>query len=521
MPQDQLPVETDTVRVQPPIAAAQPDQLAAVAQLRGLTPADVAQARVLELACGDGGNLIPLAERYPQATFLGIDLSPRSIEAATSEARALELTNVEFRPASLLAIASSLGQFDYIIAHGVYSWVDTDSRRRLLEICRDHLAPQGVAYVNYLTNPGWQPHSVLGAAMRYEGRGRSSWAERLAAGRQLAEFLRASLDTELPYVDWLGGALSPVLAQTDDYVRAQYLRPTHAVYFREFLAEARAHSLEYLGDCTQGVRYTDYLHPQTERALDALMTDPLAKEQVRDILQNKGHRQTLLGHQGHSLERTLLIERARGLYLSARLVAKEGGAEIDAPAPTTFTGADGLSVTTPVPAMKAAIVHLANVWPGAVEFGELVDTVVDAAALARGDDVPQEEVQRLRINLLQCCSGGIIRMHGAAPSFVTRISDRPAVGRLARWRSARSEIVTNRKHEQVRLDPVDRNLLQYLDGTRTVREVINVLAEAAERGTLVVVEDGREAPLERRREILRTMVPESLDRLAQHAFLIA
>jgi len=520
MPQDPLPVETDTVRVQPPIAATQPDQLAAVAQLRGLAPADVAHARVLELACGDGGNLIPLAERYPDATFLGIDPSPRSIDAATSEARALELTNIEFRPSSLLAIASSLGQFDYILAHGVYSWVDTASRRRLLEICRDHLAPQGVAYVDYLTNPGWQAHSVLGAAMRYEGRGRSSWPERMVAGRKLAEFLRASLDTELPYVEWLGGALTPVLAQTDDYVRDQYLRPTHAVYLREFLADARAHSLEYLGDGTQGVRYTDYLHPQTERSLDALTTDPLAKEQVRDILQNKGHRQTLLGHHGNSLERTLLVERARGLYLSARLVAKEGAA-IDTPAPTTFTGADGLSVTTPVPAMKAAIKRLANAWPGAIEFGELVDNVVGAAAAARGDAVPPDEVQRLQINLLRCCSGGIIHMHGAAPSFVTRISDRPAAGRLARWRSARSEIVTNRKHEQVRLDPVDRNLLQYLDGTRTVVEVIDVLADAAERGTLVVVEDGREAPLERRREILRAAVPESLERLAKHAFLIA
>ncbi len=112
-------------------------------------------------------------------------------------------------------------------------------------------------------------------------------------------------------------------------------------------------------------------------------------------------------------------------------------------------------------------------------------------------------------------------MHGAAPSFVPRVSERPAAGRLARWRSAHTDVVTNRKHEQVRLDPLDRNLLQYLDGTRTVAEVIDLLTEAAERGTLVVVEDGREAPLERRREIVRTAVPESLEKLAKHAFLIA
>ncbi len=383
MPKDQPPIETDAVRIQPPIAAAQPDQLAAVARLRGLAVADVSRARVLDLACGDGGNLIPLAERYPQATFVGIDPSPRSIDSAAAEARELELTNVEFRPASLLAISGSLGQFDYILAHGVYSWVDGASRQRLLEICRDHLAPHGVAYINYLTNPGWQAHRVLGAAMRYEGRGRTTWPERMVAGRELAEFLRASLDTETPYGDWLGSAVAPVLSQTDEYVRAQYLRPTHAVYLRGFLAEARAHLLEYLGDCTEGVRYTDFLHPRVERALDALVTDPLDKEQVRDILQNKGYRQTLLGHQGISLERTLLVERAYGLYLSGRLVAKDGDAASDEPVPTTFAGAGGLSVTTPLPLMKAAIRHLADVWPGAVEFDELVDTVVGAALAAR------------------------------------------------------------------------------------------------------------------------------------------
>ena len=521
MSKDQLPAEPDSVRVQPPIAAAQPDQLAAVARLRGLAAADVSRARVLELACGDGGNLIPLAERYPQATFLGIDPSSRSIASATAEAEALELTNIEFRQSSLLALSDSPGPFDYILAHGVYSWVDAASRQRLLEICRDSLAPDGVAYINYLANPGWQAHRVLGAAMRYEGHGRASWPERMVAGRELAEFLRASLDAESPYGDWLGSAVSPVLAQSDEYVRQQYLRPTHAVYLREFLAEANSHALAYLGDCTAGVRYTDFLHPRTERALDALVTEPLAKEQVRDILQNKGYRQTLLGHQGVSLERTLLVERARGLYLSGRLVAQDPDAGGDKAAPTTFTAADGLSVTTPLPLMKAAIRHLAGEWPGAVEFDQLVHTVVGAAAAARGGELKQEDVQRLQINLLQCCSGGVLRMHGAAPSFVARVSDRPAAGRLARWRSARSDVLTNRKHEQVRLDPVDRNLLQYLDGTRTVSEVIDVLAEAAERGTLVVVEDGREAPLERRREILQAAVPESLERLAAHAFLIA
>ena len=60
---EQLPYESG------PHYPTHPDCLASVATLMGMAPADVSTARVLELGCGNGGNLIPMASVLPQARF--------------------------------------------------------------------------------------------------------------------------------------------------------------------------------------------------------------------------------------------------------------------------------------------------------------------------------------------------------------------------------------------------------------------------------------------------------------------
>ena len=138
-----------------------PDRLATLATLFGLRPAPVATSRMLELACGQGGNLIPLAVSYPDSHCVGVDLSQRQIDSGQAVIEALGLTNIDLRPQSILDFPVDSGPFDYIIAHGVYSWVPEPVRDKILQICRDHLAPQGVAIVSYNTFPGWHQRRMI------------------------------------------------------------------------------------------------------------------------------------------------------------------------------------------------------------------------------------------------------------------------------------------------------------------------------------------------------------------------
>ena len=153
-----------------PFPLSQPDRLAAVARLFGLQPALRCQANVLELGCASGGNLIPLAARYPDATFLGIDFSTVQVSAARRQIAALGLTNIRIEQGDITNFLAA-EKFDYIICHGVYSWVPEATRAAISRLCRDGLTDHGVAYISYNAYPGWRLRQVVREAMLFDAGG--------------------------------------------------------------------------------------------------------------------------------------------------------------------------------------------------------------------------------------------------------------------------------------------------------------------------------------------------------------
>lgn len=144
-----------------PLPQTHPDRLATLATLFGMKPAPPAACRVLEVGCGDGGNLIPMALGLPESQFLGIDLAEKPVAAGCALIHSLGLQRIHLRTLDLMDAGRQLGEFDYIIAHGVYSWVPGEVRDGLLRLCRMLLAPNGVAYVSYNTYPGFHRRELF------------------------------------------------------------------------------------------------------------------------------------------------------------------------------------------------------------------------------------------------------------------------------------------------------------------------------------------------------------------------
>jgi cyclopropane fatty-acyl-phospholipid synthase-like methyltransferase len=122
-----------------------PARLEALARLFGLSPASAATCRVLELGCGDAANALAIAQTLPGATVVGVDASASAIARGRSLAAAAGLGNVELRTAEFSEVESlaRVGPVDYVIAHGVYSWIAPAARGALLELTRRVLARRG------------------------------------------------------------------------------------------------------------------------------------------------------------------------------------------------------------------------------------------------------------------------------------------------------------------------------------------------------------------------------------------
>ena len=248
-----------------------PDRLAAVATLFGMTPAPVTRCRVLEIGCGSGGNLIPLAFHLPGAQFVGVDLARTAIASARKMARDLKLRNVELRAADLRTLGARDGKFDYILAHGVYSWVPPDVRDALLDVCRARLAPQGVAYVSYNVFPGRYERHALRQMLLWSTRSIADPRRRIAAARKFQE--TESLPDDLLFHD--------VMAEVND--------PS---WFHEFVAHAARHRLQFLGEAD--------LHEMFD--LRGSLQD-VDGEQREDWRKQRSFRQTLLCRSEAALQR--------------------------------------------------------------------------------------------------------------------------------------------------------------------------------------------------------------------------
>src|SRR5947207_2446253 len=135
-------------------AVSHPDRMAVVATMFGLTPPEVATCRVLELGCSAGANLLPMAETLPGAELVGCDLSPQAIAAARETAADAGIRNVVFVEGDLSTLPDALGEFDYLIAHGVYSWVPAPVRDAMFALAGRRLRSNGVMFVSYNVYPG-------------------------------------------------------------------------------------------------------------------------------------------------------------------------------------------------------------------------------------------------------------------------------------------------------------------------------------------------------------------------------
>lgn len=457
-----------------PVPESHPDRLATIARLYGLNSPDIENCRVMEIGCADGGNLIPLAEAMPAAEFVGVDLATDEIAAGNRRIAELGIVNARLEPADLRDLDDAWGRFDFILCHGVFSWVPADVRERLLEVCSQRLGERGVVYLNINTHPGWNVLGQVREVLRRAAAGAVAPADRIAVARRAAEAARAILASQPAH-----GLFRPLLEefttlgkQSDDYLYHAFLEVVNEpVYFDRFAAGLGSHGLQYLGDARAGLRWSRRLAPANEQRLSELASDPIAREQVLDLLNNRASRFCLLCSAEHHLADEPSPAVLDGLYLAAALqrqpsLMDEAGRSIH-----VFSTAAGQPFSTASEPFAAALDKLSQAWPEAVKFEDLP---------AVGDRENAESAANLRRELLEAYAAELIEVNVAPPRFTTQIGDRPRASDSARHDAAAGPLVVNLKHRSLSLNELGRALLQRLDGRNSQAELARWLFDSSQ-----------------------------------------
>ena len=462
---DELPYESY------PFALSHPAHLATIARLFGLEAPAVDRCRILELGCAAGGNLIPLAEAFPESSFLGIDISARQINDGLAQISALGLGNIELKVLSLTEMDSSFGEFDYIIAHGLFSWIPDAVRDAVMALIRNHLSGHGIAYISYNTYPGWHISGMIREMMQFHASRFDDTKLKLQQSRSLLEFLAGSLPQDHPYGSLLRNQLQGLRKAQDYYLFHDYLEnDNQPLYFHEFILKALEQGLQYLGDGEFGTMFSGNFPPQVAATLERIATDQISREQYMDFLHNRTFRQSLLVHQEQTISRTLNPANIHGLFVASAAKPQSARPDISSTKAEQYKVDDNpviLNIEQPV--YKAAMQILAEVWPNSIAFESLCKEArarIQPAGVEIDPLQIAQDQQLLGIEIQRSYTARLFELSVLPARFVTTVSEKPVASALARLQAASGLVVTTRRHLTLQLDELSRQLLLLLDGSR-------------------------------------------------------
>lgn len=475
-----------------PFPQTHPDRLFTVGVLHGLEPAPPDDCSVLELGCGDGMNLVAMAAELPGLRALGIDRAAGPLEHGRELAGELGLENVELRAGDLLG-TEDLGTFDYVVAHGVYSWVPGPVRDALLALAARSLAPHGLAFVSYNALPGCHVRRTVRDLMRFHVGGRddaSDPATRAALAREALGFAARFENRSDAYGRAFEAETERLQRLTDNSLLHDDLGEVwDPSYLADFVVHAGRHDLSYVADAELSELQADRFPPGVEDALAEIGgEDPVRREQYGDFLSGRPFRQTVLAPAAAAPARESVSVRLHRLRFSS----------------TARPDPVGGSYASPV---DAALAALADRHPGTATLAELAHAAgAEPAALAPG--------------LLGAFRTGLLAVHARDPAWATDVPQRPSVSPLARCMARDGVIIPTLDHSSYRAeDPVSRRLLTLMDGTRDRAALIQGLLDSVGREIVVESEDGEPVALPLLREPFAEHVDADLARFAGAALI--
>ena len=478
-----------------PISHTHPDRLATVGMHFGMRPAPVERCRVLELGCSSGANLLAMAVGLPESEFVGVDLASKPIARGKAMVEALGLENLTLRQADLLEMAPDYGKFDYIIAHGLYTWVPAPVRDQMMAISKASLAPQGIAYVSYDAFPGSYARVMVREMMLFHIRDFRDPQQQLQQAVTLLKLLAKSGKETEPYTKTLQDEFERMSTRSREGLYHDELSPDfQPFYFYQFMEHAQRHGLQFLGETDFFEMHSGGLSAQAKEVLDKISDDVTLREQYLDFMCGRAFRKTLLCHDDVPLDRSGKSVSVRSFFISSQARPKAESPNAAPEAGETFCSPSGTELTTPNLLARSLFWYLIESRPNRIPFEKLASEVESRARRKLGF-VPkpdQDIASEVADFVWRTYLAGLLELHVHVPFFATEVSERPVASPLARLEARSGNVITTLHCRSLHLsDSLQRGVLMLLDGTRDLAALRRDLPEIFKSGTLTMEEDGK------------------------------
>ena len=479
-----------------------PEHLATLGVFFEMNPPPVENCRVLELGCGDGNSLLAHAFNLPDAHFVGVDLAENHIEKAKKSVEALNLKNIEFHQTDVMKISrEDFGAFDYITAHGLFSWVPEFVREKILSLCREMLAPNGIGYISFNAFPGARQRQMVGDIARFFTKEISEPTEKVKRSLAFLNFLAENAGEAEVYQAVLKKELERFLKlDASEIFHDDLAEINQPFYFYEFAGMLEQYSLQFLAEADLYAMFTGGL---SEEAGDFINStdDIIEREQYIDFFRGHTFRQVLFCRREIELNRRIEPAILKNFLFNSSIRPASPNFDFVNAACETFVGAKGDSIEIDHPLTKAALFYLGQIWARSAGFFEMLEAARETL-ISNGYEIEdwQTEFETASEIFLQiCCQTDLIKLHLRQTNAAKTLSEKPKISDFARWQLQDSiEILTLYNVGISFEDDFTRHLLYLLDGTRShsqilseMRNFVETREEIADRESFLTALPGR------------------------------
>lgn len=442
-----------------------PSRLAAIARLHGVPAASPTNCRLLEVGCGDGLQLITLAMAYPEARFVGVDLSTKAIARGEAMRASLGLDNLQLVVADLLDWNPGAQPYDYVVAHGFYSWVPHAVRQRLLQLCNQHLAPDGIAYISYNALPGSHLRRMLWEILQFHAGTSDDPDASVERARECLELLLLGMPDNTRYRTTLAGEISDLKTRLDPRVlfHDDLAAINDPFTLDQFMRAAGNHGLGFVAEASYHEMSLHNAHPDARAMLEEIARDDLlTKEQYLDFFTGRRFRQTILCRAKANPKASADPGVIAGMQLVTEL---EPSTEPGTQGGMRFTRRSSGGLETDDKVVQAMLLDCGSRHPRAIPIPTLLRS---ARMSAESEATYADDMKRAGAFLLRAFEAGLVELQVDGPGIARSVPTRPLASRLARSQVAAGETrVVSLRPSLVQLDdPVTCTLLLALDGTR-------------------------------------------------------